>query len=294
MNYKGRYARIIGADQHSLAFTQLAPCLIYKTDLQLQLQSRLAIPFDTLKGLVSNFSLETDSGGIFVKAGNIPALLHFSYEGRLISNKKLQTRFSRGVMISESSIVIRAFDTGNKNQEFQKLNLYNSTFQHERNISEKFDDGGFATDGLLYYDRFSGHIFYVYLYSNEFLCLDTSLNLIYRAHTIDTNRTRPFPVARDFKHQSFSAAIPLHVINNASCIYRGFIYICSGLIADNETNSDFSRNAVIDVYESANGDYLRSFYIPKPRGTKIKSFAVLDNFIVAVFTNKIITYKPPM
>src|SRR5260221_10965763 len=60
-------------------------------------------------------------------------------------------------------------------------------YQHfTDHILEKQLDGVFCTDGMMHYDKELNELVYLYYYRNQFMVMDTSMNLLYRGNTIDT------------------------------------------------------------------------------------------------------------
>jgi hypothetical protein len=88
----------------------------------------------------------------------------------------------------------------------------------------------------------------------------------------------------------FTQAKPPRFVNYACCAYNGILYVNSRIKADNETENDFDKNSVIDLYAIQNGSYKGSFYVPKPEQKKIQSFVVTDSLIIATYTSAIISY----
>lgn len=228
---------------------------------------------------------------MFVMAGNIPGVVQQNFFTGHNRKFWLPARYTRSALISSTTIVVRAFDSSGSNRIFRKINLLTGRTAVEIAATERYNDGGFVTDGQLNYDPASGHLFYVYFYSNEFICMDTNLNVIYRGHTIDTISTRNFPVASDIKHQSFTPAVPLHFVNLSSFAGQGKLFVLSSLKADNENDNQFTTASAIDVYDARDGHYLFSFLVPRAPDDKTKSFTVHDSMLLVVYNKKIMTYK---
>ncbi|MCG1037959.1 hypothetical protein KI686_16295, partial [Polaribacter sp. DS7-9] len=55
-------------------------------------------------------------------------------------------------------------------------------------ILEKQIDGLFCTDGMLHYNRKRHQLIYLYYYRNQYILMDTLLNIVHKGNTIDTNR----------------------------------------------------------------------------------------------------------
>jgi hypothetical protein len=92
------------------------------------------------------------------------------------------------------------------------------------------------------------------------ISLDSSFNMLYTAHTIDTTTTATFSISNNDNWQALSS--PERVINKASWITADHIIIYSSLRGDNESRKIFADNAALDVYALKTGQYLFSFYVP--------------------------------
>lgn len=165
-------------------------------------------------------------------------------------------------------------------------------------ILPKQGDGFFSNDGWLHYDRENSRLYYMFFYKGEYLCLDTNLNVLYNGKTIDTvstakiNLTEHKTVSDKGKEQiRTTQRTPPKLVNHYLTTYKDNIYFHSLLAANNEGYSVFRQMAVIDVYSSENGRYKYSFYLPKYKDFKLRSFEVRDNIIFAIFDKYLIQYR---
>ena len=153
----------------------------------------------------------------------------------------------------------------------------------------KQSEGVFSTDGILRFDRVSGRYVYMFFYRNQFICIDSNFNLLYRGQTIDTNAHTKFRLVSIPYQNSTAFASPGFRVNRVGCINQDWILINSDLQADNEEKDIFSLYAVIDVYGLKSGRYHYSFYLPKGNG-KITDMAILHNDLVVIQNQKLIIY----
>lgn len=158
-------------------------------------------------------------------------------------------------------------------------------------ILENAADGIFSSDGMLNYSPGQALLVYLYFYRNQYICLDTNLNLVYRGRTIDTNAAAKIKTANIISDNSTTLSGPPLIVNRNSCVFEKSLYINSGLKANNENRSAFSHSSVIDVYDLAKGKYESSFYIPDYKGRKIKSFQVCNSKLIAVLDHYLLIYS---
>ncbi|SMC98093.1 hypothetical protein [Pedobacter nyackensis] len=158
-------------------------------------------------------------------------------------------------------------------------------------------DQFFSNDGFYSYDKASERIIYGYFYRGEFLCLDTNLNLLYKANTIDTNKTaqvytikRTVPIGNKFTSR-YTQTKPPKFINKSISISNGVLYIQSLLKADNQSAEDFKNNYIVDSYSIEKGIYINSFYIPRIKGKSLSYFKVFYNNLYAIYGDILLIYK---
>ncbi|MCY1525831.1 hypothetical protein D9M68_608260 [compost metagenome] len=177
-------------------------------------------------------------------------------------------------------------------RELIKLNTQNSEVEKSF-LLKKQVDGFFCTDGTLKFDAVSAKLFYVYAYRGQFICLDTNLNMLYQAKTIDTITTAKIKINEDKQKNttSLSQAKPAEIVNRNFLIDKDEIWVLSALKADNEDLFDFKNNSVMDVYHAKNGKYIHSFYIPKYKGIKLRGFYVKDGFLFCIFDHYLVKYR---
>ncbi|TDQ10274.1 hypothetical protein [Pedobacter metabolipauper] len=202
--------------------------------------------------------------------------------------------------ISDSSVIVRSIEgTGqDKSMSLVKIRLSNKSIENKRYTLPKHLDGYFGNDGFLRYDKENSRFIYSYLYSGEFLCLDTNLNLLYKSKTIDTVTLPKLKLGvfktklKNGKYANKTTQIsPPSFINSDFAINNGFVYIISQLKADNESSAEFKENQPIDVYSIKDGKYQYSFYIPKYNRFKLKRIEVTSNQIIAIFDRYLVKYS---
>jgi len=111
--------------------------------------------------------------------------------------------------------------------------------------------------------------------------MDTNLNVMYTAATIDTNSFAKITVASVAAGDSKFFA-PAHSVNKRVRISGGRVFILSSLVADNEDAKLHKKNDVIDVYDVADGNYLHSIYIPLNKSAKVTDFLIHENMLFTI------------
>jgi len=118
--------------------------------------------------------------------------------------------------------------------------------------------------------------------------MDTNLNLIVKARTIDTITKREIQTVH--VGSSYTMKQPPPFVNYAGAVSAGKLYLQSKLKADNEFPLDFAENTIVDVYNLTNGTYRVSFYIPYLNGKNPSRFHVIDKKLYAVYGKNVVVY----
>lgn len=199
---------------------------------------------------------------------------------------------------SANTIFLRSYIGHGIDRHFEilKVKLNDTASVQKSFILPKQIDGIFCVDGRMIYDDKNARLYYMYYYRGEFLCLDTNLNLIYKAKTIDTVRIAKVKVKNyteatngiNLSKNTIMSASPL--VNNYFAVDADKIYIKSNLKAENQTLSEFRISNSIDVYSTNNGRYLYSFYIPKVYNSKLLEFKVRDSYFYGLYHAGLVAY----
>lgn len=217
--------------------------------------------------------------GLWLDDINTPAILTTHHDSVQV-HRLASPPFTSAVIIPPGQLIGRYYHSG---QDRSYLKAGNKELPLDR-----YNEGLFSADGILLYNYEHGQLFYIYTYKNTFINLDTNLQMKYTAQTIDTNTIPKIKVAS--LQDETTLAAPPAVVNKKACTYGDYLFIYSGLRANNEDKASFENNSVIDVYETATGRYFRSFYLPHEDGKQLTYFEVFGEKIVALYNDVLIVY----
>jgi len=159
------------------------------------------------------------------------------------------------------------------------------SLHHE--LLEEQMDGLYSTDGLLRYSRLLHQVIYIYFFRNEYVVMDTSLQLLARRHTIDTVSIADIhPV--QLSRTSYSMTAPPLVVNQMARVINKHLFIHSLIRAGNEDDSA-NDSAIIDVYDLTKAHYVSSFYIPDAQS--LRNFFIYGNKLVVAYDDRLDGYK---
>lgn len=285
--------RDIGGIKGDSVFVVTAyPDKIIITDWGLTHEKEIDLPVSSDNKLRSNFTTRIRFPDLFIFGSNVPGLVHYN----LVTGKKISypidRAFSRGVMLSSSTAIIRGFDAQFKDEQLRKINLLTGASTEEKGITDKTEGGGFVTDGMLHYDE-SGHdLLYQFFYSNKFLVIDSNLKLLYTGHLIDTfhNYTARATAIPSAKGIYFTFTSPPKLLSWGSCVDNGRLYVGSRLQADNDTHDRFINSIILDLYDVKTTSYAGSLYLPALHGNRLVKFEVFNNRLFLIYTNQVVIY----
>lgn len=195
------------------------------------------------------------------------------------------------IPISNNSLAIRIFRDHGLDYTLGKEWVSPHQVIVASNILEKKKDGIFSNDGMLDYDRISSKLVYIYYHQNQYLVLDTNLDLLLKKSTINSTSSSELKTEKIESERTLTLAEPWQIVNQSSYCFDNKLFIYSTLMARNEKRDSFKRSNVIDVYDLDKGSYTYSFYIPKYKGNKIKNFAVCNDYFAAIADHYLLLYK---
>jgi hypothetical protein len=227
--------------------------------------------------------IEIDSPFFYIKAGNLPGIFKGAlgqWEALLTSDSI--TFFTQAVPITPNSFVFVPGNNTRKTDNQYRLRKSSGTAQVK--LEPEFFDAQADTlsaMGMLRYSKELDCVVYVYYYRDEYMVMDSELNVLYRTSTIDTvNQGHIKPMEY----------INPELVNTNAEIYKGFLFLGSTLVARNESPLLRDSVAVVDVFDIKNNIYLFSFYLPDYEGIRVQSFKIIKDRIVAIYDQHAVIY----
>lgn len=198
-------------------------------------------------------------------------------------------------LLSPGSIIVNGYEAAIGQKSVQKVWLRNKPYvDNSQSYAHAMQAAGnFSIDGFITINRKENAVLFTYYYRNQFVCLDTNLNLRYMGKTIDTNALAKLKVeALQVKGKMVRTVtgIPA-IVNKRAYSDGGFIYIQAGLKADNESLMPFEEPITIDVYRLATGVYSHSLHLPEYKSEALTGFALRGNMLIAIYGPYLVTYS---
>jgi hypothetical protein len=271
-----------------------APLHLLSTDLSLTKTDHIRIltyNFDNRR--FRSIRVAVDSPLFYVMDGAAPAILRGSTRNWKASRYMYDSAyFSECVPLNGASFALRSVSSQSNENVLAKETLEKPHIKFASNILEKQVDGLFCTDGILHYSADMNRLIYIYYYRNQFICMDTSLNVIYKGKTIDTVSQVKIKVAKISSDKAITLAAPPYTVNKQSCVSGDKLFVNSTMLAKNEVKASFDQGSVIDVYDLKNGgSYEFSFYLYDHNSQKLQSFKVKNGVLAAIYGRHVVMYK---
>lgn len=280
-------------NQYIYLASTLKPLELLRVNTGMTDTSLIQLKIPALKGRrYVRITVAVDSPYFYVMDGAIP----YIYRGKL--NDRLATPFLKNSVyfndalpIAPGSFAINALSTKTQEDALGKLviNPIVSVKLNYELLKRQFD-GSFDVDGSLSLNKYLNKLIYVYYYRNEFIVIDTNMNLEYRSNTIDTFRIAQVKTAKVASENEIRLSAPPIITNKSHATYRNWLFVHSLLPAKNEYMKTFAKSSTIDVYDLRRQYYEFSFPIPDDDGKKVREFRFTSGKLYVLFQNSIIQY----
>ncbi|MGS2763800.1 hypothetical protein [Sinomicrobium sp. M5D2P9] len=250
------------------------------------------IKADNLK--YRSLEVKVDIPYFYLIDGNMP----FIYRGN-ISNwvaspylENINSTFTHAQPISDSSFALIRVNNNFKGTFCKITKGKNGPEVYPGLLETQEEDNIFNTDGMLHFDKKMEQLIYVYFYRNQYLCIDTNLQLKHTSKTIDTINKVKISVDKISSENSMTMSSPPLRVNKKNSISNGLLFNNSNILAGNENVKNFESASVIDVYRLKDGSYQFSFYIQPYEKKKAEAFMVLENnTILVLYGHDMVSYS---
>jgi uncharacterized membrane protein YphA (DoxX/SURF4 family) len=159
-------------------------------------------------------------------------------------------------------------------------NDFNITLKPE--ILEKQIDGIFDVNGIMTTTPTGKAIGYIYSYRNQFMIMDSDLNLLKRLQTIDTVQKAQIKLAQLTESETTQMKAPPLLVNKMAAMSEDLLFIGSDRLGKNEDKSMLKEASIIDVYNWEKETYEFSFYLYHIKRKKVREFDVCGTYLVAL------------
>lgn len=198
--------------------------------------------------------------------------------------------FDSGLLLSDTTMIVRALN--NKGLSIGRLEPDRLHLSHI--LPDKNMNGIMEMDGTMCYQPSVSRFVYTYYYRNSFVVCDAALHVLFKKNTIDTIAYPQINVSQPDRFGEIRLSSSPIVTNRRSAVSQEYLFIQSGLMADNEDRNVYQRSVVFDVYHLTDGNYICSFYIPAPYRKKLFDFRVTDSRLMVLYEDALVVYQLKM
>jgi hypothetical protein len=269
-----------------------APLLLTSIDTALTKREVLKIRLDRAGHPFRSIQMQVCPPYFFLYDGTVPVIYRGHLGDSVAHTISFQdSYFSQLQAVDSSDFIFRAQSSQSKTQVLGKLSLGpNPQVRLNHSLLSRQVDGMFDTDGQLLRDASTGELVYIYAYRNEFLVMDTSLNLMWKLHTIDTISKAQVRVHSLSDGRRKMDAPPL-VVNKKSAVHKRVLFNESGLMGKFESPEKWQKAAVVDMYRTDKQEYLGSFYIQNRGKSRMYQMFATDKYLFVLSGNEIVRYR---
>lgn len=268
-----------------------APLNMRVLDTSLQKIGDYLMTIDNMDLPFTSVRVDVQSPFFYVTDGAVPVIFRGKVRdwraSRLLNDSIF---FSISTPMDSMHIAVRFISGKSGENEIGILRLSDSTqFIHNDRLLEKQIDGVFDTDGQLLYNSILNKLLYVYFYRNEYLVINPDLTLDHKGKTIDTTSRANLNVSHA-SDESIRLASPSFPVNSFSTANGANLYIQSDRLGRYEPKEMLKEASIIDVYNISQNTYQYSFYIHNYEKTKMNSFLVSGDKLIAIMGRYLVVY----
>jgi uncharacterized membrane protein YphA (DoxX/SURF4 family) len=258
-----------------------APLLVTVFDTTLQKRNEFKIHPNRIDFQFQSVQVRISPPDFYLIDGSVPVI----YKGQITDWSAYvkwngTTTFSHYELMDSLTLAFRSNSNTNGESILGSLYFGNEPKVHfNPNLLKKQIDGIFDVDGVFHYDKSLQRLVYTYLYRNEFIVANESLNLVYRGKTIDTISKAQIKVVEVTSRKERKLAAPPLLVNKTSAVCQNLLFVNSALPGKYEPAEMWKEASIIDIYNLNTNSYQGSFYIYHIKKEKLKNFFVIgDNF----------------
>jgi len=225
---------------------------------------------------------------ILAAIANTRTIYYINPKGKYEPYQKFTFAVKKIFIANDSIILLKASDTSFINDEFYSFNLNSKKIIKLIDNLQKFNDGGFATDGDFIDSK--DKIIYFQFNMGRYSVIDKK-DMIFLSNlsTIDHNESPP-PVIH-FASQGFRLDEKFSKTNITGFVKDSSLYLFSNAFSNEEYYHGAHRNEYpIDVYDLKTHAYKYSFQIPKNTISKgaLMTVTLWGNRLFLIYSRKII------
>ena len=270
------------------------PQHLISADSSLTEIKRFKIQLDLKEHTFKKIEIKVSNGYYYIYDGTIPIII----KGKLGDNENWPISnndvfFNQLEIINDTQFAFRTQSAKTKNLMLGQLIITKTgknTVRLFPQLLERQYDGVFDSDGHLSTDQKRGVVSYIYSYRNQFLVMDSVMQLKNKMRTIDTIQRAQIKTRTLSDGRNKMEKPPLKV-NGQATPFLGLLFNPSELRGKNESKRRWKNNKVIDIYRTDKQEYIGSLYIEKLKEETLSDFLITEKDFYALVGHQLIRYR---
>ena len=228
---------------------------------------------------------------LYTYDGSVPVLFQGPPDGQKMSQELYKRAFfDKIIPVSDSTFIIGTTVASSGNYALGNITSNTGKTRIYPKLLEPQIDGVFDVNGYLLYNQMLNLIVYQYRYRNEYLLLNTQLELQTKGKLIDTIATAQLEVLtlKDSIHKLGSNT---QTVAEYATTASHYLFIQSNRLGKYESEKMLDQARIVDVYDLTNQSYVSSFYLYDYKGEKSKAFIITGQHLFALMGDYLVNYE---
>lgn len=270
-----------------------APLHLLEVNLKTKDTQHIKINIDRKDIPFRSVSVKLHPPYFFVMDGSVPCIFRGEiglWEAKLWMKDKAY--FTHAIPIDSNKLFIKAINAKTNEATLGLIEKrHDFLVLIDPNLLEKQIDGMFDVDGIMDVSEDKKNLSYVYSYRNQFLIMNSDLELLRREETIDTIRIAQIQLSQRNEQGEIQMKAPPLKVNRTAALHQNLMMINSTRLGKYEEPRMLNQASIIDVYDWKKQTYEFSFYLYNIGQKKVKEFQVYDEYLVAVIEDVLSVYQ---
>ncbi len=292
LEYNGYY--IAGAYNNKIYLgNSQSPLYLITVDTALQNKQEIQLTIDQDSLLLRSPQVRVIPPYFFLMDGTVPYILRGNIKDwKGYSMLETPLYFNNALPIDSTTLAIRTISSKTREFALGTISLSDSTTMTlSHKLLQKQVDGVFDVDGTLQYNRQQRELVYTYRYRNQYIIANDNLQLQSLGNTIDTISQAQIQVGTIASKNQQKMSAPATTVNKYSATSGNNLFVNSKVLGMKESLVLWKKASVIDVYDMKKNSYQFSFYVDDIEKKKLKTFQILNDKLIGLIGNHIVTYQ---
>ena len=269
-----------------------APLKLKSFDLTLEPKENLSINLPNLTSYsFKSIQNKVYADQLYTYDGSVPVLFQGTPDGQKMSQELYKRAFFDKITpVSDSTFIIGTTAASSGNYALGNITSNTGKTRIYPKLLEPQIDGVFDVNGFLLFNDLLNLVVYQYRYRNEYLLLNTQLELQTKGKLIDTIATAQLEVLT-LKDSIHKLGPNTQTVAEYATTASHYLFIQSSRLGKYESEKMLDQARIVDVYDLNNQNYVSSFYLYDYKGEKSKAFIITGQHLFALMGDYLVIYE---